>query len=130
MKLFTKLTKVLKISLYIVVSLLIVTFILGKILNSIYLLSFTNFESNQGIWLLFILLIFGVHLPELRVLVKEIIENKVQSYTGMLMYSDMKNRTINDKDYIKELKNKIDEYNPDPVKESGNRKKYYSGSDL
>ena len=93
--------------LYVVVIFLIATFILGKIFNYAYLLSFTNFESNQGIWLLFILLIFGVHLPELRVLVKEIIKNKVENYTGELMYQEMKNRTINDLEYISDINNKI-----------------------
>lgn len=116
--------------LYGIVVFLIITFIIGKIFVSNYLLSFTNFESSQGIWLLFIILIFSVHLPELRVLVKEIIKDKLQNYTGELMYEEMKNRTLGDSKYIFDIDNKINNPKTSPIIQKNVEESISSGSTL
>lgn len=108
-----KFIQYIKIFLYVTVVFLICTYILGRFLDCSWLLSFTDFESNGGVWFMFILLISGVHLPELRLLVKEVIKEKIHAISGEMLYQEMKNRTINDSDYLDELYEKL--YNPDPV---------------
>lgn len=78
-------------------------------------LSLLDFNSDSGIFWVFVGLFVLNFIPIIKSIIREIVQNKVNEYSSEAMMEQFKNRVLEDKYLIEALKLKIDTSKQGPI---------------
>lgn len=122
------LEKIFKNSLYFIIVFLIGSYILGKILDSKYLLSFTYFDSNSGILWIIIISIILVNIPTVKSIIREVASNRVSYLTDDEVVELFEQRTYENEKFFIFINKKLKELEAGSKSVSGIGNEISSGS--